>query len=133
MVGEHDDLGGLIGVVQSDIAVRVWVLVGADGASEELHASNLFPRIDRRIGQRPAFALGGESRPHKFRANQSVRKRSSVTHCDLDSLHRLKDSRVVFPTMVERPNILADAGVQRIPRDLPATEGSARIWLFGQA
>jgi len=131
VVGKQDDLRTLVRVIQLDVAVGMWVLLGADCTSEELHASDPLSPIYRHICQGPAF--NGKSRPHKFHTQQSVRERCSFTDSDLNRLHGLEDSRVVFSTVVERPNILADARVEHILRDLSSAEGSARIWLPSKA
>lgn len=51
---------------------------------------------------------------------------------DFDRLHGFEDRSVIFASVVQRPNVLADHEVQRILRKPMSTYRALRVWLSGK-
>jgi hypothetical protein len=50
MVCEHDDFGSLVRIIQRDIPMRMWVLVGADRACEECGTRFTLALLNSHVG-----------------------------------------------------------------------------------
>jgi hypothetical protein len=81
MIGEEYDLDGFGRIVQIHITVGVRVFVGANCASEEFHAGDLFPTLRFRIGERAFVRCEGLARPDS--------KRTIVPDADAPTITRL--------------------------------------------
>src|SRR5215211_1225272 len=58
MVCEHDDFGSLVSIIQRDIPMRMWVLVGADRACEKCGTRFTLALLNRGLSQTLAWAAG---------------------------------------------------------------------------
>src|SRR5271154_2034454 len=127
MVCQHDDFRRVVWIIQGDISVRMWVLVGADRPSKEIASRVAFCRLHCQVREGAVFYIEGLA--HKVFANISRRQPCNFAHRNLNRLRCLKNCGIEFATVIKRPQILPDRRVKSLFGNGPSIKGALSVGL----
>lgn len=106
VTGQDYLLNRFVWIVEIDVAMRLWVLIAANGTGKEVLAGFAFRCNNRLIGQRAALRM--KRLTHQVCTNDRGTISARRAHRDFNLLHRLQNGAVIVSTNKCEPNVVTD-------------------------